>query len=226
MITGNRRPGARPPRRGCLTVLGSVGWECPQAGARLGFPAHFAGNSLPVPGLPHGDVSAFVVSPKAVKHPHAASALVPPVHSLWGGRPRPRPAPWPAFRPRQAIDPTTGQQVHWDPRGTKRSAPPGSAATRFLENQVALGLQPAAVFNPPRERSSPASAALPPLNLGPTSLVSPLPRCPAFLPASDPAASLGRFSRLPTPPSSDRINLQAPCRSTCFTSFLSPRCSP
>jgi len=41
-----------------------VGRQYPQTGARLGFPAPFAGNPLSVPGLPHGDVSRFVVSPQ------------------------------------------------------------------------------------------------------------------------------------------------------------------
>ena len=39
------------------------------------------------------------------------------LHKLWGGRPRPQPAPWPAFRPREGFDPTTGQRVQGDPRG-------------------------------------------------------------------------------------------------------------
>src|ERR1022692_3601639 len=40
------------------------------------FPAHFAGNMVTVPGLPHGIRSPFVVSPQKAKHPSSGQGNI------------------------------------------------------------------------------------------------------------------------------------------------------
>ncbi len=50
-------------------------------------------------------------------------------HELWGGRPRPRPAPWPAFRASKEIDSSTRRRVQGDPRGP--GGPPHQYLRRF-----------------------------------------------------------------------------------------------